>query len=135
MTKPVHRLVVIGIGLIGGSLAAALKKASGCREVIGIARRKVTCDDALKLGVVDRAYLSITDIAPELDENDVIFISVPTLSVEKILQQISDCVSPKVTITDGASVKGSVIQAVKNVYGIVPVQFVAGHPIAGSEQS
>lgn len=135
MTKSVNRLVVIGIGLIGGSLAAALKNVSGCREVIGIARRKVTCDAALQMGVVDRAYLSIADVASELDENDVIFISVPTLSIEKILQEISVCVSPKVTVTDGASVKGSVLQAVKNVYGRVPSQFVAGHPIAGSERS
>jgi 3-phosphoshikimate 1-carboxyvinyltransferase len=131
----INRLVVIGIGLIGGSLAAALKQRGACKEVIGIARREQTCVDAVKLGVVDRAELSLAKIAPELGGGDVIFIAVPTLTVGKILEDIKASVSPDVTITDGASVKGSVIEAVKAVYGEVPAQFVAGHPIAGSEQS
>jgi 3-phosphoshikimate 1-carboxyvinyltransferase len=135
LTIPIKRLVVVGLGLIGGSLAAALKKASACQEVIGIARRSVTCADAVRLGIVDRAYLSIAEVAAELESGDVVFISVPTLSVEKILQEIVGCVDPQVTITDGASVKGSVIESVKRVYGLIPPQFVAGHPIAGSEQS
>ncbi len=131
----VNKLVIIGIGLIGGSLAAALKKAGACREVIGVARRQVTCDDAVKLGVVDRAYLSIAEVADELDEGDVVFISVPTLTVEAILQQCQQCLDPSVTITDGASVKGSVLTAAQNAYGKLPSQLVLGHPIAGSEKS
>lgn len=133
--QPLNRLVVIGVGLIGGSLAAALKKACACCEVIGVARRQQTCDEALRLGVVDRAVLSITDIAGELSAGDVIFISVPTLTVGRVLEDIHSCVSPDVTVTDGASVKGSVVEAVRRVYGSLPAQFVAGHPIAGSEQS
>ncbi|WP_207951664.1 bifunctional prephenate dehydrogenase/3-phosphoshikimate 1-carboxyvinyltransferase [Pseudomaricurvus alcaniphilus] len=131
----VNRLVVVGIGLIGGSLAAALKQAGACREVIGVARRPQTCADAVALGVVDRAVLSIAEVAPELAAGDVIFVAVPTLTVTAILQQIQACVAPEVTITDGASVKGSVIDAVRTAYGCLPAQFVAGHPIAGSERS
>lgn len=135
MEALVNRLVVVGIGLIGGSLAVALKQAGACREVIGVARREQTCVDAVRLGVADRAVTSIKDIAGELTAGDVIFIAVPTLTVEAILQQIKDSVSPDVTITDGASVKGSVIAAVKAAYGCLPRQFVGGHPIAGSEKS
>ncbi|WP_233710365.1 bifunctional prephenate dehydrogenase/3-phosphoshikimate 1-carboxyvinyltransferase [Pseudomaricurvus albidus] len=135
MEALVNRLVVVGIGLIGGSLAVALKQAGACREVIGVARREQTCVDAVRLGVADRAVTSIKDIAGELTAGDVIFIAVPTLTVEAILQQIKDSVSPDVTITDGASVKGSVIAAVKAAYGCLPPQFVGGHPIAGSEKS
>ncbi len=131
----VNKLVIIGIGLIGGSLAAALKKAGACNEVIGVARRQVTCDDAVKLGVVDRAYLSIAEVAGELGEGDVVFISVPTLTVEAILLQCQQCLKPTVTITDGASVKGSVLTAAQNAYGKLPSQLVLGHPIAGSEKS
>ncbi|MEC8427701.1 MAG: prephenate dehydrogenase/arogenate dehydrogenase family protein, partial [Pseudomonadota bacterium] len=135
MAVPVNKLVVIGIGLIGGSLAAALKKNSACAEVIGVARRQQTCEDAVRLGVVDRAVLSIADVAAELTAGDVIFISVPTLTVARVLEDIHACVDSAVTITDGASVKGSVVEAVERVYGHLPAQFVAGHPIAGSEQS
>ncbi len=131
----VNKLVVVGVGLIGGSLAAALKQERACREVIGVARREQTCADAVRLGVCDRAVLSIADIAAELAAGDVIFIAVPTLTVDKVLADIQAVVSPEVTITDGASVKGSVVAAVRSVYGELPPQFVAGHPIAGSERS
>ncbi|MES2825524.1 MAG: bifunctional prephenate dehydrogenase/3-phosphoshikimate 1-carboxyvinyltransferase [Pseudomonadota bacterium] len=131
----INKLVVIGIGLIGGSLALGLKKRFACKEVIGIARREKTCEEALALGVVDRAYTSLADVASELRAGDVIFISVPTLSVKTILQEIKSCVSEAVTLTDGASVKGNVQLAAQEVYGEVPAQFVLGHPIAGAEKS
>ena len=131
----INRLVVIGIGLIGGSLATGLKARGYCREVIGIARRQTVCAEAVALGVVDRAYLDLGEVAGELGAGDVIFIAVPTLSVARVLETIKDTVSPLVTITDGASVKGSVQQAAETVYGSVPPQLVLGHPIAGSEKS
>jgi cyclohexadieny/prephenate dehydrogenase len=131
----INKLVVIGIGLIGGSLATGLKKRGACREVIGIARRQDTCDQAVALGVVDRAYLSLAEIAAELGEGDVVFIAVPTLAVEQTLRDIRQHISPAVTLTDGASVKGSVISAAEAVFGELPAQLVPGHPIAGSEKS
>ncbi len=131
----IDKFVVIGIGLIGGSLAAALKQQGACREVIGIARRQSTCEEALSLSIVDRAYTSLEEIAPELGESDVIFVAVPTLAVEATFELIKRSVSPLVTITDGASVKGSVVRAAVNVWGSVPPQLVPGHPIAGSEKS
>jgi len=131
----VNKLVVIGIGLIGGSLATGLKSRGACVEVIGIARSESTCEQAVKLGVVNRAYTSLKNIAHELAAGDVIFISVPTLSVKTVLQEIKEHISSDVTITDGASVKGNVQTAALEVYGEVPAQFVLGHPIAGSEKS
>lgn len=131
----INKLVVIGIGLIGGSLATGLKKRGACVDVIGIALSEQTCIDAVSLNVVDRAYTSLKAIAAELTAGDVIFISVPTLSVKSVLQEIKECVSSEVTITDGASVKGNVQTAAQEVYGDVPEQFVLGHPIAGSEKS
>src|SRR4051812_5218335 len=131
----VNKLVVIGIGLIGGSLATGLKNRGACGEVIGIARSESTCEQAVKLGVVDRAYTSLKNIAHELTAGDVIFISVPTLSVKTVLQEIKEHIPADVTITDGASVKGNVQAAAREVYGEVPAQFVLGHPIAGSEKS
>ncbi|WOX05992.1 bifunctional prephenate dehydrogenase/3-phosphoshikimate 1-carboxyvinyltransferase [Microbulbifer pacificus] len=131
----VGRLVVVGIGLIGGSLALGLKAASGCREVIGVARRAQTCEQAVALGVVDRAVTDLGEILPELEVGDVIFVAVPTLAVEAVFTQLKDSLPAGVTVTDGASVKGSVVAAAKNVWGQVPDFLVPGHPIAGSEQS
>lgn len=131
----IDKFVVIGIGLIGGSLAAALKRRGACREVIGVARRQETCDEALALSVVDRAVTSIEQVAGELGKNDLVFVAVPTLAVEDTLRNIKDAVSSDVTITDGASVKGSVVRAAVKVWGCVPPQLVPGHPIAGSEKS
>lgn len=133
--KVVNKLVVIGLGLIGGSLAAALRKVGACEEIIGVVRRQETADIALKNGIVDRAVLSLNAIAPELGRGDVVFIAVPTLSVPATLEEIKTLLDKRVTITDGASVKGSVVEAVKTIYGKMPSQFVPGHPIAGSEKS
>jgi cyclohexadieny/prephenate dehydrogenase len=136
MSKPlINKFVVVGIGLIGGSLATALKQRSVCAEVIGIARKLDTCLEAVNHSVVDRAFTSLRDIAVELGQGDVIFIAVPTLSVSAVLEEIKQYVSAEVTITDGASVKGSVARAAINVFGGVPTQMVLGHPIAGSEKS
>lgn len=131
----VNKLVVVGIGLIGGSLAAALKNRGQCREVIGVARREETCARACALGIVDRAVTDIKTLANELGEGDVIFIAVPTLAIEAVLRDIHLSIADTVTITDGASVKGSVRDNVLNVYGEMPAQMVLGHPIAGSEKS
>lgn len=136
MSHPlINKFVVVGIGLIGGSLATGLKQRNACSEVIGIARKTETCIDAVNHGVVDRAYTSLQEIANELGQGDVIFIAVPTLSVTAVLEEIKSCIADTVTITDGASVKGSVQRAAESVFGTVPPQFVLGHPIAGSEKS
>jgi len=140
---PSAKLVVIGLGLIGGSLAAGFKQAAKDssfksvqnREVIAVVRRQQTADYALANHIADRAVLSLNDIAPELKQGDIIVIAVPTLSVSHVIADIKKCVSDKVTITDGASVKGSVLESIKAIYGFVPPQFVLGHPIAGSEES
>lgn len=131
----VDNLVIIGLGLIGGSLAASMKAKRACKQVIAVVREQENADIALKNGIIDRFCLSIDDIAGELSADDLIFIAVPALSVEKILSAIKQAqVSASVTITDGTSVKGSVVSAAMEVYGRVPKQFVPGHPIAGSEQ-
>ena len=80
--KPViNKLVVIGLGLIGGSLALALKKRGGCAEVIGIARREETAKKAVELGVADRCFSSLSEISAELGEGDLVFVAVPTLTM------------------------------------------------------
>ncbi|WP_020209503.1 prephenate dehydrogenase/arogenate dehydrogenase family protein [Gilvimarinus chinensis] len=132
---PIRKLVVVGAGLIGGSLAKGLKERQCCEEVVAVVRREKVARRAVEIGVADRAVLSLSDVASELNGDDLIFIAVPTLAVPQVLAGIKGTVSSEVTITDGASVKGSVAEAVFEVYGEFPEQVVLGHPIAGSEQS
>ncbi|SDJ53119.1 bifunctional prephenate dehydrogenase/3-phosphoshikimate 1-carboxyvinyltransferase [Microbulbifer yueqingensis] len=136
MAEPaVGRLVVVGVGLIGGSLALALKAAGACREVIGVARHEDTCQQALELGIADRAVTSLAEVLPVLEAGDVVFVAVPTLAVESVFRELRDHLPAGVTVTDGASVKGSVVEAAAKTWGGVPEFLVPGHPIAGSEQS
>lgn len=131
----VRHLVVIGLGLIGGSLAKAARLRKSCKDVWGVAHNQEVGDRAIALGIVDQAATDITEFAPKLGAGDVIFIAVPTLAVKSVFEQIKACVPPEVTITDGASVKGSVLKDVRDVFGSTPAQVVLGHPIAGSEKS
>lgn len=132
---PVNTLVVIGLGLIGGSLALGLKKAHGCTKVIGISAKPEVAKRAIERGIADEVFADIREVAPRLGEGDVIFIAVPTLAIKSVLATLKACVSDAVTITDGASVKGSVRDDIQAVYGDIPANIVLGHPIAGSEQS
>lgn len=135
MSEGINRLVVIGLGLIGSSLAKAARDRGLCQEVIGCSRSPETLVKAMKAGVVDRVVDSIEAVAGELGHGDLVVIGVPTLTVPVIVRQLQPLLSQAVTITDVASVKGSVVTALKEVYGEIPSQFVPGHPIAGSEKS
>ncbi len=135
MTTKINRLLVIGLGLIGSSLAKAARDRGLCNEVIGISRSPDTLAKALKANIVDRVASRIEDVSGELGEGDVVVIGVPTLTVPTIVGQLQPLLAETVTITDVASVKGSVVKAVNEAYGKIPAQFVPGHPIAGSEKS
>ena len=89
-TKVVNRLVVIGLGLIGSSLAASVRNKGLAKEVIGISRRQSTLEIALNNGIVDRTADDLSQVANELQEGDIVVIGVPTLSVPSVLQ---DCIS------------------------------------------
>lgn len=134
-TPTLGRLLVYGLGLIGGSLAKAARQRGLCREVIGVSRRQSTLDRAMESGVVDLVYSDAREALRTLEPGDIVLISVPTMSVKRALEELRDCLHPEVTITDAASVKGSVVAAAIDVYGSFPPQFVPGHPIAGSEKS
>ncbi|MFA5630368.1 MAG: bifunctional prephenate dehydrogenase/3-phosphoshikimate 1-carboxyvinyltransferase [Porticoccaceae bacterium] len=135
MQHPIRRLLVYGLGLIGGSLAKAARERGLCQEVIGVSRRASTLEKALAMGVVDSVCATPADILATLGAGDVVVVCVPTLTVRQTLEELRRHLDPSVTITDAASVKGSVVQAVREIYGYMPPQFVPGHPIAGSEKS
>jgi prephenate dehydrogenase len=131
----IPRLVVCGLGLIGGSLAKALKDKGCVGEVVGWGRRESSLQKGVDLGVIDRFSL---DLAEAVKDADVLFIATPTLIAEVVLEQLAEIqnqLPERLVITDGASVKGNLHRKAQSLYGKIPSNLVLGHPIAGSEQS
>ncbi len=128
----IKKLTIFGVGLIGGSLALALKKANYCEQLVGCSRDEAHLKRAVELGVID-AY----ELQPEVAvrDADVVFLSVPMRAMESVMSKFKDGLAPEAIITDGGSSKASVVQAAKNVFGSVPERFVPAHPIAGRERS
>lgn len=130
--SPIQRLCVIGVGLIGGSLARALRVAGACNEIVGCGRDTQQLQKALTLGVIDRAE---TDIARAVQGADVVVVAVPVGAMPQVFQAMAQQLSPNTIITDVGSTKGDVVRAAQNAFGILPPTFVPGHPIAGTERS
>ncbi|MBK8181493.1 MAG: prephenate dehydrogenase/arogenate dehydrogenase family protein [Candidatus Competibacteraceae bacterium] len=128
----IQRLCVIGVGLIGGSLARALREQGAVAEVIGSGRNERNLRAAVRLGVVDRYD---TDPTRAVAGADVVVIAVPLGAIEPVLRAIVPHLAPEAVVTDVGSAKGSVVADVERIYGRIPPYFVPGHPIAGTEQS
>lgn len=128
----IGRLVVIGLGLIGGSFAKGLRDSGACREVVGFDMNARSCQTAVDLGVIDR-YAE--DLAAACRDADVIQLAVPILAMEKLLLQLAKLDLGHAVLTDVGSAKGNVVRAAREAFGGLPVRYVPGHPIAGSEQS
>ena len=128
----IERLCVIGVGLIGGSLARALRAAGVCREVVGAGRDPVHLQRAVELGVIDRFD---TDLAAAVAGADMVLVAVPLGAMEAVFTAIRGHLAAGAVLTDAGSAKGSVIIAARAAFGELPAGFVPGHPIAGTEQS
>ncbi len=128
----INKLVIIGVGLIGGSLARALKRAGACKEIVGSGRSEAQLQKAVALGVIDRYEM---DARLAVQGADVVVLAVPVGAVEAVLQQIAGQLAPHTIVTDVGSTKASVVEAVRRVFGAIPPNFVPGHPIAGTEQN
>jgi len=123
---------VIGVGLIGGSLARALRVAGVVDEVIGCGRSAANLEKAAELGVIDRFT---HDPAEAVRGADMVFIAVPLGAMEQTFSAIKDYLGDATVVTDGGSVKGSVVVDARAAFGKVPTRLVPGHPIAGTERS
>lgn len=128
----IQQLTVIGVGLIGGSLARALRRAGFLGEVVGCGRSLGNLQRARELGVIDRYH---QDPAQAVAGADLVFIAVPLGAMAATFAAIRDHLAPGAILTDGGSVKGSVVADARQVFGHLPPRFVPGHPIAGTEQS
>lgn len=128
----IKRLCIIGVGLIGGSLARALREAGYCKTVVGAGRSPENLRHAVELGVIDSFE---TDLARAVTGADMVLVAVPLGAMEAVFSAIRGSLADDAVLTDAGSAKVSVIEAARRAFGEVPANFVPGHPIAGIERS
>jgi prephenate dehydrogenase len=128
----IDSLTIIGVGLIGGSLARALKSAGAVKEVVGSSRSIQHLQRARELGVIDRIEI---DMGAAVSGADVVVVAVPVGAIESVFADIAPHLSDKTVLTDVGSSKASVVDAALKAFGKLPENFVPAHPIAGTEQS
>ena len=129
---PIRRLAVIGLGLIGGSFARALRAGGAVGTIAGFDSDPEQLRQAHALGVIDFVSASA---AEAVRGADVVAVAVPVLATAAALRDCAAAIGPKTIITEVGSTKRSVLQAATEVFGSVPARFVPGHPIAGTEKS
>lgn len=128
----IKKLVIFGVGLIGGSLALALRQANACQTIVGCSRNAEHLQKAVELGVIDSFSL---DPAEAVRDADMVLLAVPMGAMRHLLQQIKPVLPADAVLTDAGSTKGSIVAEVAQVFGADFTRFVPGHPIAGREKS
>lgn len=127
-----NKIVIFGVGLIGGSVALALKKQPHPPYITGVGRSSQSLQEALDLGLIDSAE---TDVANALKDADLVLIAAPVAQTPAILRTIKPHLSGQTVITDAGSTKSDVMAYAQAELGAQFNQFVGGHPIAGAEKS
>lgn len=131
MSMLIERLAVVGVGLIGGSFARALREAGVVRSIVGIDHDRANLDQALNLGIVDQISCEPCE---GVRGADLVFLSTPVCSIPGLVKDIAGSLMPGCLVTDGGSVKGDIVRSCE---GTLPAgcHFIGGHPIAGTEHS
>lgn len=132
MSKQFSRVVIAGVGLIGGSFALALKTAGVVNQVVGIGRTRAALDNAKRLGVID---IVAENWADALRDTDLVLLAMPVGQMENSLRELMPHLESKTLITDAGSTKSDVVAAARATLGDKIGQFIPAHPIAGAEKS
>ncbi|MDQ9171912.1 prephenate dehydrogenase/arogenate dehydrogenase family protein [Oxalobacteraceae bacterium R-40] len=127
-----NKIVIFGVGLIGGSFALALKNAGAVKHVVGIGRTSASLERAKALGIIDEIGASIPDA---LKGADLVLIATPVAQTEAILASIQAHLEPGTIVTDAGSTKADVVAAARAAMGEKIAQFIPAHPIAGRESN
>lgn len=124
-------LAVVGVGLIGGSVAAALKAADAVGRVLGVGRDPASLEKARTLGLIDEAVT----LDEALHQADVVMLATPVGAIASLLEAMAPLLREHTVVTDAGSTKADVAAAAAAILGEKHKQFVPGHPIAGAEQT
>ena len=128
----IKRLVIVGVGLIGGSLASSLKKLHLVDEIIGVGRSEENLITAHKMGLLD---LYLTDPESIPSDADMVLIAVPVAQTKLVFEVVARKVSNSAIITDVGSTKEDIISIAREALGNSFGRFVPAHPIAGGEKN
>ncbi|MCL4759069.1 MAG: prephenate dehydrogenase/arogenate dehydrogenase family protein [Rhodocyclaceae bacterium] len=130
--NPIRKLVICGVGLIGGSFALALRRAGMVRRIVGVGRSQHSLDRAIELGVVDEVAHSWADA---LDGADLVLLAPPVGQMDAVMQAMAPHLAADTVVTDAGSTKRDVIEAMYRHLGPNLAHVVPSHPIAGAEKS
>lgn len=128
----IERLCIIGVGLIGGSIARSARRNGLCRQIVGVDADSANLRKALDLGVIDAGC---TDAAEGAAGADWVMTATPVGAFEAVFTALRPVWSDWAVYSDAGSTKQSVVEAARRVFGEIPANFVPGHPIAGAERS
>ena len=131
-TPEFGKVVIFGVGLIGGSFALGLKAAEQVEEVVGFGRSISTLMQAQGLGIIDRLG---ANAGQEVIDADLVLLATPVAQMPEIMERIAPYLGPNTVVTDGGSTKSDVVAEVRQAFGDKVGQFVPAHPIAGAENS
>ncbi len=127
-----ERVAVIGVGLIGGSFALALKAAGACAHIVGAGRSEANLRAALDRGAIDSVA---SDPAAAARGADLVLVATPVAQFKQVFASLAPALGPRALVTDAGSTKRDVVAAARaNLAGGLP-RFVPAHPIAGGEES
>lgn len=128
----IGKLAVIGVGLIGGSFALALKQSRVAKHIVGVGRSRKNLEAALEFGILDEAG---TDAAAAVRDADLVLIATPVGQMPEVMATIAPALGNRAVVTDGGSTKQDVIAYARRFLGEHFERFVPSHPIAGTEKS
>jgi prephenate dehydrogenase len=128
----IQKLVVVGVGLIGGSFALALKAGGGVGRVVGVGRSRANLGQALAMGAIDEVA---DDLTAAVEGADFVLVTTPVGAMLDVFARIAPKLAPGAVVTDGGSTKQTVVAAARAALGARIGQFVPAHPIAGSDAS
>jgi 3-phosphoshikimate 1-carboxyvinyltransferase len=128
----IRQLSIVGVGLLGGSVAKAARAGGLARHIIGVGRDPERLRPALDDGTLDAA---VTDLDAGVREADVIVLAAPVLAIEGLLERVWGAASDGALITDVGSTKRNIVRAAERLAATRPLAFVGSHPLAGSEQA
>jgi len=133
----INNLVVLGTGLIGGSVAKSAREAGVVNNVIVLNRQIETSNRAVTLGIADTAkdYSHLAEVCESLGQGDLVLVAVPIYTYARIFERLADLLPAGVILTDVGSTKAEVVNAAREHWQGDLSCFVPGHPIAGSEKS
>lgn len=131
MMKPLNKIAIIGVGLIGGSVGLAVKRKKLAREIAGVCRHKQSLQRAERKGAIDRGALDYKDA---VSGADLVILATPVNQIIKLAKKIIPYLKRGCLVTDAGSTKLEIVRSIEKAYARKHFHFVGAHPLAGSEK-